>query len=288
MGFLVLLYAQEVKNAKIRGVYYGAFEAKINDKAPIFELNGLLELTEWLYGVRELKLYGRGEGFIKSIQRKNVPKHLKQYPKHINKMLRYLQLNQVPAFMRESQKAKQGYALFEKQAMKHLPPIIPILSEIERLTEFDGCTVLDKACLKKQIEVIEYQLEKGMTANALELMREWIVNAVLYLLGSEEWLERDKRKEAEDAINWFHVKLMKRPWNKEKPRHVDILRKEPTMDKLIKLWDDVTKIRNSIAHAGMNKNNPNPKTIEKRAKKTLMEIRNVLEELQPISFLLII
>ncbi len=288
ISFLVLLYAQEVKNAKIKGVYYGAFEAPTDGKTPIFELNGLLSLTEWLYGIRELRIYGRGEGLVKAIQQGNVTGHLKQYPEQINKILKYLQLNQIPSFMRESKRIKQGYPSFKKQAVKHLPPIVPVLSEIERLTKFDGCTNLDKDCLQKQIEVMEYQLEKGMTANALELMREWIVNAILYLLGSDGWLDRDRRKEAEDTVNWFCAKMKKEPWNRKKPSYVDVLKEEPVMQRLIKLWEDVTKIRNSIAHAGMNKNNPKPGTIEKKAKRTLEEIRNALEELHPVSSLLII
>ncbi|WP_322785246.1 TIGR02221 family CRISPR-associated protein [Methanotorris igneus] len=68
MSFIVLLYLQQVKNVKIKGIYYGAFMKDYN-KAPIFDLSSLLNLAEWLYEIRDLKKYGRG-CFIDSNKRK--------------------------------------------------------------------------------------------------------------------------------------------------------------------------------------------------------------------------
>ncbi|WP_240912570.1 TIGR02221 family CRISPR-associated protein [Thermococcus sp. LS2] len=285
MSFLVMLYLQEVKNVKIRGIYYGAFEAKTEKGAPIFDLSGLLDLADWLYGVRDLRKYGRGEGIYTSIRNMNArfyktntqkkPKTLSGYANLILLLLKNLQLNQIPTFMKLSAEAKNGYEEFKAEAIEFLPPIRYTLNEIKRLTEF-GCNEFGKECLEKQLKIIEYLLEKGMTANALELMREWIVNTVIFLAGEKDWLRREVRIKAERTIGWFSADIIGKSEGFEKTEWAEKLERDEKMTKLAKVWLKVQEIRNTIAHAGMKKENPDPNKIERKAREFLEMLKEVL------------
>ncbi|AEH24483.1 TIGR02221 family CRISPR-associated protein [Pyrococcus yayanosii] len=287
MSFPIILYLQEVKNVKIVGIYYGAFEAKTEKGAPIFDLSGILDLADWLYGVRDLKKYGRGEGIYNSIKNMNArfyktnapkkPKTLSGYADLILILLKNLQLNQIPEFMELSAKAKKGYEEFKAEAIEFLPPIRYTLNEIERLTEF-GCKEFGKESLEKQLGIIEYLLEKGMTANALELMREWIINAVIFLAGEKKWLSKDVRIKAEKTIGWFSAKIRGNTNGIEKTEWVEKLEKNEKIAKLAKVWLKVYEIRNAIAHAGMKEKKDRPKVnvIEKRSHEILKLLKEAL------------
>ena len=287
MSFLVLLYLQEVKNVKIKGIYYGAFEAGMNGKVPIFDLSSLLDLAEWLYRVRDLKEYGRGEGLAKLIRRMNArfytenafrkPKSLAGYATLIDLLSKSLQLNQIPTFMELSSKAKESYERFKDEVIEFLPPVKYTLSEIERLTSF-GCDEFERECLERQIEIIEYLLEKGMIANALEFMRELIVNVVIFLVGKGEWLEREVRVEAEKTLEWFA--LSSRAKELKETKYLPLVKDKTVMKRLGRLWDEVRELRNAIAHAGMKKDRPNVRKVHRKALEFLKEIKEVMKELE--------
>lgn len=287
MSFLILLYLQEVKNVKIKGIYYGAFEAGITGKVPIFDLSSLLDLAEWLYRIRDLKEYGRGEGLAELIRKMNArfytenafrkPKSLAGYATLIDLLSKSLQLNQIPTFMELSSKAKESYGRFKDEVIEFLPPAKYTLSEIERLASF-GCDEFGKECLERQIEIIEYLLEKEMTANALELMREWIVNVVIFLAGEGEWLEREVRIEAERALEWFAPSSKAKELKETK--HLPLVKDKTVMKRLGKLWNEVRDLRNAIAHAGMKKDRPNVRKVQRKALEFLKEIKETMEELE--------
>ncbi len=64
LGFLILLFLKEVKNIKINGVYYGAFEmSKKLGYALIIDLSKAIDLANWVYATKNLKKYGKADDF---------------------------------------------------------------------------------------------------------------------------------------------------------------------------------------------------------------------------------
>jgi len=288
LAFPALLYLVEMKNVDVRGIYYGAFEAREETesgiKAPIFELTGLLEAIEWLYGLRDLKLYGRAEGLSDAIRKTNArihrsgagerPKVLSRYSGLLRSLSTLLHLNQVPAFMELAGRSEKDLDDFRREAVRFLPPLRYSLGEVEKLTSF-GCS--SGHCLEEAVELTGYMLEKGLVANALELERELIVNVVLARLGVEDYLSRDNRVRAERTIGWFAGKVrgMK---GLEKTEWVGKLEGWELIDELARAWLKVSEVRNAIAHAGMKpeEDRPQPKTIIKAAKEVFETLRKVV------------
>lgn len=60
----VLCFAKTVKNIEVTGIYYGAFEARVNDRAPIFDLSMFFDLIEWTHAANSFSKYGNGEEML--------------------------------------------------------------------------------------------------------------------------------------------------------------------------------------------------------------------------------
>lgn len=289
LAFPAMLYLVEMKDVTVEGIYYGAFEARQETesgvKAPIFELSGMLEAIEWLYGLRDLKEYGRAEGLSGAIRRTNAriyrsgsgekPRVLSRYSTLLRDLSTLLHLNQVPAFMELAERAGKDLEPFREEAVRFLPPLRYSLGEVERLVSF-SCN--SKSCLEESLKLVEYMLEKGLVANALELERELVVNVVLARLGVEDFLEMENRKKAEKTLGWLSGELRGNTKGLEKTDWVDELRKWSGTEELVKVWLKVTEVRNAIAHAGMKprRDRPQPKTILKSALGVLETLEGII------------
>lgn len=51
LGFLSAMFLKEVKKARVNGLYYGAADMQENREAPVVELDGLLNLADWIGAV---------------------------------------------------------------------------------------------------------------------------------------------------------------------------------------------------------------------------------------------
>ncbi len=291
LAFPALLYLVEVKGVDVKGIYYGAFEAREETEsgveAPIFELTGLFDVIEWLYGLRDLKEYGRAEGLSGAIKRTNArihrsgsgekPRVLSRYSTALNDLSTLLHLNQIPAFMELAEKAGKDFGNFRNEAIRFLPPLKYGLEEVEKLVSF-GCS---GNCLGEGVGLAEYMLEKGLTANALELERELIVNIVLAKLGVEDHLDGENRRNAEKTLGWLSGELRGNMENLEKTKWVDELKDWEETEKLVRAWLKVTEVRNAIAHAGMKpkRDRPRPKKIVKSAHEVLRDLREIVASL---------
>ena len=59
----VLCFAKVVKNIVVEGIYYGAFEARVEaeNRAPIFEITSFLNIIEWAHAANSFIQYGNSE-----------------------------------------------------------------------------------------------------------------------------------------------------------------------------------------------------------------------------------
>lgn len=67
--FVSTAYLQRVKDAKIKAILHGAYEAKNDGRVPILDLSELLDLFEWMVGVEFLKKSGDADLVVQAIRR---------------------------------------------------------------------------------------------------------------------------------------------------------------------------------------------------------------------------
>lgn len=84
LAIIILQYVKIVKDAELKGLYYGAFEVlgsafeaqKIdleNRNVPIFDLTPFYSLIDWTIAVNNFKEFGRAESLLKTTERELLP-----------------------------------------------------------------------------------------------------------------------------------------------------------------------------------------------------------------------
>ncbi len=253
---------------------YGAYD-KGQTPTPYVDISAVMELAEWAAGVRDFERYGRvgvlrellGEhgaewarrvyGTGEAPDAGEALHHLRNLVSAAGAMETFLPAGlPLELGLEVGQRLKASCAEEVGRAMDRLiPGTAPLGRKLHAAASRFALKVPASAKGKKdtrirltleeierELDLVEYWSSLGAVGEALQALRELIVNRVLLALGFETgWLKETHRKAAQDRLNAV------RPGSKtigfdELPDDVQALGK---------LWDEVCRTRNSYAHAGM-------------------------------------
>ncbi len=261
IGFLVLAYLRQAKNANIKHLLYGAFDARDeNGVTPVFDLTPFMELLDWLGAVKMFLTTGMGHELAEMLkttqnrawkERRGEPRELKSLGIALEEVSDALLLSRVPLL---------GNALrhFQEQLTKARPeieqwafPLAPLLERIE--SEYAPYANADHT---QQVALIEWYLNRGHIVQAVTLMREWVISEQVTQDGGDPY-NGQVRKQAEEKLN-------------------QSLHNEIAHTELLPLWREVVYLRNDIAHCGFGRQADQvlqPNDIRKQAHKLLEKIK---------------
>lgn len=254
------------KNLNLLGLFYGAYDAPDeNGVRPIFDLTPLYDLTEWTYGVRLLRDYRFSAPLGVMLDRVQRRSHLdpRYQPNKFTKLQKVgkpLQCLEAPLVSGipleagfEAQRALDN-ARSSEEELQRIPPMSEPWRELkEQLQEFGlqdpggkGNAPLTLEELQRQGRLIEGYLESGNLWAAANLLREWIISAVIFHSGdTDNWLDYGKkRKPVESKLGALSK------WNRDERFREALTEDQRT---LVGLWKKVSDRRNALAHAGMRK-----------------------------------
>jgi hypothetical protein len=129
---------------------------------------------------------------------------------------------------------------------------------------------LDEGNLRAQLELIGYALEKGLVLQAVTLAREWLVSWYLWRTFPElrpSWLQRESRQRAENELNALQQQL----------RDGSPLLHALPERRIAEVWDQVTQLRNDLAHCGMRHDRSTPDRVTRRARELVTELATLLQ-----------
>jgi len=131
---------------------------------------------------------------------------------------------------------------------------------------------LDKDNLNKQLAIIEHFLEKGLLIQAVLLAREWLVNWTALQHGDGDWLDRNYREQKLEKTLGVAAKEC---WDSQSnvPEWFNEL---TNSDEVARLWDELTNLRNDLAHCGMRRDVARIQNIEQRTREILKHLRGLL------------
>ncbi len=69
LGLLSAMYLQTARNVPIDGIYYGALERTKNDLTPVMQLDGLLNIADWLHALDGFNKTGNLAPFAELLQK---------------------------------------------------------------------------------------------------------------------------------------------------------------------------------------------------------------------------
>jgi CRISPR-associated DxTHG motif protein len=179
----VMNFFEKVKNAKIKGVYYGMFEVQ-SDTKPIIDMLPILEMNNWIEGYTLYKEYGDSRKMGKLIEEKynQIPNEEKR---------NYQNLGKLPKVLEKSSKAF-GFTALDFY-IKSLNDVINVSKNLEKIPlnlkameflikDIESSSEIFKNISKnweKQLKLAEVYFEKNRYAQSLTALRESLLTFIL-------------------------------------------------------------------------------------------------------------
>jgi len=293
--FLAVAYLRVVKSVCVRGVVYGAFDARDEeDRAPVFDLSPFLSLLDRLAAVHLFRRSGSAADLsrlLREIQAEawqersaaGLPKALQKIGARVEELSQALLFIRPLEVMEKSQELARPFtdaALDE--AVRWAKPFALIAPALrQELVQFAAPS--DVKNLDTQRRMIAWYVERGLAVQALTLARELLVTRVCLLLGLENALRREARGRAEHLLNY--LAWSKQPedrkrsdqWIGPEPDAADVekFRTQDQADSLLALWSLIRDARNDVDHVGMNEQ-------PSRAGALVARVREISEKLDRI------
>lgn len=299
--FLAVAYLRAVKNVRVRGVVYGAFEARDSDCcAPVFDLSPFLSLLDWLAAVHIFRRSGsagdlsqllreiqaqawRERAAEPSLATTEKPTALQKMGDRVNELSQALLLIRPLEVMEKAQHLASHFtdaALKEaEQWAKPFALIAPALRQ--ELLQFASPPSVKK--LDVQRRMITWYVERGLAVQALTLARELLVTHVCLLLERDDPLRREARERAERLLNYLawskqpEGRKRSDPWTGPEPDGADMekFRAHDQADSLVGLWSSIREARNDVDHAGMNERPSKASTLVARVKEISDKLNHI-------------
>ena len=271
--FLAAAYLRTARRVDVRGVIYGAYEARNvkTNRTPVFDLTPFVTLLDWLTAADRFIQTGDGRP-LATLLREHMPpglamrddleeralgKGLTKAAAAIEGVTLALRVTRpletmesaarLEAALRQARDAvaarARPFALLAEQVRNSYAPFA--LSEPLERSHWT-------ANLRLQLAMVRWYLENGQVVQAATLAREWLVSLVAYRVGAASLVDRDgERFPVEGALN--NARRVRAGEVVNRPSHRDAdLAALPALDDLIDVWNKVIELRNDIAHVGMH------------------------------------
>jgi hypothetical protein len=251
-----LTYLTAFRRVSVRGIHYGAFDARPKDgPVPIFDLAPLVTLSDWYHAMRNFAETGSTRQLGRSLRQGKRPLFQRFGPNPAYDQLRSA-LEGLGWSLSTGLPLEAGLdaarAVAAIQTLRGSPSPLPIVNTaleplrgilegvaLPQTTADKTGSVLDQTEVERELRVAALYAEWGQTDRALLILREWMINRWLLTAGAEgpSWLDYAKaRHPTERVLNALA----------ERAR---VGEASPGAE-LGSLWGKITTSRNAVAHGG--------------------------------------
>jgi CRISPR-associated Csx2 family protein len=287
VALISVSYLRIVKEVKIAGLLYGAYEAKNeNNETPIFDLLPIVSLLDWTTATDQFIKTGNGESLAKLLTGNGS--ETDRLANNIQSIAQGLQVLRPMELMKQASVLPENIELATQQISQKVPPFASLLQRVERdYSKFGLANPEDyqsqaKEVLWKELEMIKWYEEKGQIVQALSLAREWLPSLLCFKFALDP-MEKKNRDEMENLLNLGgKIKNKETGVTKESEQWLG-LPKELT-EKLKELCTgdpnksvNLSNLRNDVLHSGFRKNPKKASEITEKTKKIIAELDYIAE-----------
>lgn len=266
---IILNYAKVLKNIKVAGIYYGAYEAKtiVNDEdyAPIFDLMPYNNLLQWTKGIDTFLNVGSAKQlaeFSKEINSESIKKKDKTYL-NVNKAVQALDafthnINTCRGSILSSKEYRRSISASYENLCKcidnisnekndAIAPLVPLFDKVmERTNDFRENNLLSTG-----IATIKWSIENNLTQQGYTVLEETLKTYICVKYGLVE-NNKDHREYIAKAALMVYGKEEK-DWKIKEAYREEVRGLVKRLDRdIVSLSTQVTDKRNDINHYGMN------------------------------------
>jgi hypothetical protein len=255
-----LAYLKGEREVRIRGIYYGAWEARSDDRVPVFDLTPFFTLTDCYHAIRQFRETGDARSLARYLtelnsslwRKKEESENLTRLASHLTKLGAALvtplpleagmhaakALSQLsPAVPHVGKHSTVGQSLIEA-----ISPTLQALA-VQPAAQEKRALGLTLEELKRQMAAIRFALQAQAYDRALIQLREWVISRCLLAENRmADWLDyKNVRDYTEHKLNSAVIRIRQAESQVPEPQR-----------KLTSLWQMIAERRNKFAHAGMN------------------------------------
>jgi CRISPR-associated DxTHG motif protein len=276
LGLLAAAFLRSGLDVHVPAVLYGAYDVRdrcvIPNRTPMFDLSPMLALLEWSAAADRFNRTGDAR-FLASLL-KSQQKALALSAENDKGRLVEVgalgglatTLTDIPQSLRliRPHQAMERIASLADRIRRAQPvlaraaatrPFSLLLNSIEHTflplgLQTPASSRLVVESLRRQRLMIAWYVEREQWVPAVTLAREWLVSWTIAQLQKQDLLDKGTREKAEDALNKeaYALKQAKRAGPPFVPSDLAGI---PDIEPLLKLWSNLTDVRNDINHAGM-------------------------------------
>lgn len=280
MYMLVILnYAQVMKNIKISGIYYGAYESREKradeetEYAPVFDLTSFNELLNWTQAINVFTKYGISDPLRDLYNNIKKEKNLKKDRSYngmesfivaLNTFTNNIQIGNGNSKVKEDVKKpeqqsialsaisfKEKYDEVMKGSGIYIKPLNPLIERIGEMVQPFETT--DN--LKVGLATIQWSINNNMIQQGYTALNETIKTYVCQKYQLKDCERKDREEIATKALNIKAKKTEEKNWGGYvKQEYKENVKKiVEVMDfEVAQLFDSISQKRNSINHFGFS------------------------------------
>jgi CRISPR-associated Csx2 family protein len=260
--FTILNYARYLKNISVRGIFYGAYEAREGDKAPIFELTSFFELMQWTSAADTFINYGISDK-IQRVVRETLPM---PPDKTLTETIRHNALAEKVADsitkVTESMTLLRGADIINGKIFSFC---LDDIDELEKSANYQTAfkPVFDKVREKVKLFrhndplnfllAVRWYLDHKMIPQALTMMQEGLITFILVRKNRkfDDYINRNCAKAflvtKGEPRDKYKPLLIKWRWNRKDHFFIDVSN----------IYKSVRDLRNDVNHGGFEKGSKN-------------------------------
>jgi len=287
LALLTVSFLRAAEQVQLRHVLYGAYEAKSDHSAPMFDLTPFVTMLDWANATNRFLETGDARRF-KQLLAKSGEQGLKALGSELEKFTNSLLLNRTTEV---SQTAKELAKTIESAKASDYAPQYKPLQLLEHRLIRAISPIADENPIRSQFAQIVWYTRQQQHAQAIALAREWMISVRIWKTDGRFSVNKDERRLAEEWLSTF-AKILEHKTDAEKKAEEqgDTAKKEKEKQKrleaipaewleFITLWQKVSDQRNDYAHFGMRKQTTTVETTLKKARTLPDDLKNAVQSL---------
>jgi len=281
--FLFTAYLQQVRNARIEAVLYGAYELARGGPTPVIDLSRFVRLLDWLTATAMFQATGDARHLaqvMRAIGEQRRLGYLKNAAQDLERLSLALMLTRPLEVMEQADRWARTMERLHRDAPPALRPLDELVAQLRE--DYAARALRDpeahpREALQRQYDLIRWYLDNNQILQAATLAVEWIISLVAWLYEDKLILRREDREEWARAIHavnrWKRGEMDQADLGEKALR---ITQRADLVEALTDVWDPLTQVRNDLNHAGMRKH---PRKAHKLVQ-AMQKLREPLARLQ--------
>jgi hypothetical protein len=266
LAFLAASYIRVARKATVEKMVYGAFDARVDDRTPVFDLTPFIKLLDWTTATSAFLQYGRGEDLMKLVQEPTPAptRSPASLAEKLKTLTAALQTSRPIEVMEMAHGLGDAIGAYQIESLSARPFGLLLDTINQEYGIFGLDTPLQQAArqevVKKQLDMITWYRDKGLFVQAITLAREWLVSLVMLDEGGT-LSARGDRNRAEKVLR-----------GEREPVHIAASKLTTIQD----IWHQTRDVRNDIAHTGMLQNARKAAEVEEQVRKVCNQLEGLI------------